>query len=281
LPKVKIMADSTSDLSEDLIKKYDIEIVPLHINLGGKLFLDGIEISGKEIVSYVQRTGELPGTVACSIDMLRSRFEEWTSKGYEIVCHTISSEMSCTYQNAKIASEGLEGVYVIDTRSLTTGVGILTLHSAALAEQGLGAKEIAQATQSVISKVSASFVIENLDYMKKGGRCSGATALGANLLKIKPMIYVEDGAMKVGHKFRGTFQKVLEEYVDLQLKGRDDINTDFIFISHSPTSPELVEIVRERVRKNLDFKNIIETEAGGTVTSHCGENTIGIIFMLK
>lgn len=282
MANVKILSDSTCDLSKELIEKYDIGILPLYVNLAGQVYKDnGIDINSQIIYDYVEKTGILPGTIGVSVEDFKTEFEKWRSLGYEVVCHTISSDMSCSFQNAKIAADGMDGVYVVDTRSLSTGVGLLVLNSAELAEQGLDAKTIAEKTQTLTSKVSATFVIDTLDYIKKGGRCSTVVALGANLLKIKPMIVVEDGKMKVGRKYRGLLSKVLETYVEDQLDGRDDIRPQRIFITHTGCSPEIVNSVREKIKSHMHFDEIIETNAGATITSHSGPNTLGILFIEK
>lgn len=281
MPPVKILSDSTCDLSPELIHKYEVEIIPLYINLGGEVIKDGIGVSPLDIYRYVGRSGVLPGTIASSVEDFRQAFEAWLEKGYEVVCHTISSDMSCTYQNACIAAEGLEGVYVIDSRNLSTGIGHVVINSAILARRGLPAAEIYKAQQELTPKVRASFVIETLDYLRKGGRCSSLALLGANLLKIKPSIVVEDGNMHLGRKYRGVLQKVIEEYVDDQLEGRSDIRKERIFITHTGCSKEIVDTVRERIAKHMQFDEVIETIAGCTITSHCGPNTLGILFIVE
>lgn len=282
MAKVKILSDSTCDLSKEFIEKYDIGILPLYVNLAGKVFKDnGVDINSQVIYDFVKKTGVLPGTIGVTAEDFKTEFEKWHNLGYDVICHTISSDMSCSFQNAKIAADGMDGVWVIDTRSLSTGVGHLVLNSAELALSGLEASEIAKRTQDLVPKVSATFIIDTLDYMKKGGRCSTVTALGANLLKIKPMIVVDNGNMKVARKFRGLLPKVLDDYVDAQLEGRSDIRTHRIFITHTGCSPELVNAVRKRIEKHLHFDEIIETHAGATVTSHSGPNTLGILFIEK
>lgn len=282
MANVKILSDSTCDLSKELVEKYDIGILPLYVNLADKVYKDnGVDINSQMIYDYVKKTGVLPSTIGVSIEDFKTEFEKWRNLGYEVVCHTISSDMSCSFQNAKIAASEMDGVYVVDTRTLTTGVGHLVLNSAELAKQGYDAKTIAEKTQALTSKVDASFILDNLDYIKKGGRCSSVVALGANLLKIKPMIAVEDGKMRVARKYRGLLSKVLETYVDDQLEGRDDIRPERIFITHTGCSPEIVNGVIERIKSHMHFDEIIVTNAGATVTSHSGPNTLGIIFMTK
>jgi DegV family protein with EDD domain len=279
--KIKIIADSTCDLSPELLKKYDIEIVYLFINLGDEIFRDTIDVSPQNIYDYVQKTKILPGTVAPSIADFKDKFEKYTKEDYKIICFTISSEMSSTYQNACIAAQEVGGVHVVDTRNLSSGGGHIVLNAALMAQSGMDVLDIVSQLRAMTSKVRASFILDNLDYMRKGGRCSTIAALGANLLKIKPTIVVENGNMRVGSKFRGTLQKVLEDYVDMQLTGRSDIRTDRIFITHTGCSKEIVDSVKARIAEHIIFDEVIETIAGGTVTSHCGPNTLGILFIEK
>lgn len=281
MPNVKIIADSVCDLSKELIEQYDISLLPLYVNLGDKSFKDAGELSSEDIFEYVAKTKVLPTTTAASIGDYAEVFQRYRAEGCEVVCIDISSEFSCTVQNAKIAAEEVGGVYVVDSRNLSTGEGHVVLRAAILAQQGTNAPDIVRELEDMIPKVRASFILDNLDYMKKGGRCSSVAVLGANLLKIKPTILVEDGKMRVGHKFRGPLNKVLEEYVDMQLAGRSDIRDDIIFLTHTGNTPEQLELVRKTIEKNMHFKQIIETRAGATVTSHCGPFTLGVLYVLK
>lgn len=282
MPKIKILSDSTCDLPKEVREKYEIGILPLFVNLGGKVYKDdGEDITPQMIFDYVDKTGILPGTIGVSVNDFRREFEKWHDMGYQIICHTISSDLSCSYHNAVLASEGLDNVWVVDTRSLCCGVGLLVLNSAKLAAKGLEPDEIVENTKAMSSKVSCTFVVDTIDYLKKGGRCSTVAALGANLFKIKPMIIMENGTMHVGNKFRGLQSKVLTEYVDKLLEGRKDIDTSRIILVSVGTTPETVELVRDRIKKRKHFDEIIEATAGATITSHCGPNTVGIMFFEK
>jgi DegV family protein with EDD domain len=282
MAKIKILSDSTCDLPKELIEKYDIGILPLYVNLGGEVFKDnGVDVNYQIIYDYVDKTGVLPGTIGVPEDDFRIEFTKWRDQGYEVICHFISSDMSCGFQNARIAADGMDGIWLIDSRSLSTGISHLIVNSAIMARQGMEAKDIVKEIEKLPPKISASFILDTLDYLKKGGRCSTIAVLGANLFKIKPMIVIEDGRMKVGHKFRGPLKKVLEDYVDMQLAGRDDIRTDRIFITHSGCSSEILNAVSERIKKNINFNEIIFASTGATVTSHCGQNTLGILFLKK
>jgi DegV family protein with EDD domain len=282
MAKIKILSDSTCDLPKELIEKYDIGILPLYVNLGGEVFKDnGVDVNYHIIYDYVDKTGVLPGTIGVPEEDFRVEFTKWREQGYEVICHFISSDMSCGFQNARIAADGMDGIWLIDSRSLSTGISHLIVNSAIMARQGMEAKDIVKEIENLPPKISASFILDTLDYLKKGGRCSTIAVLGANLFKIKPMIVIEDGRMKVGHKFRGPLKKVLEDYVDMQLAGHDDIRTDRIFITHSGCSSEILNAVSERIKKNINFNEIIFASTGATVTSHCGQNTLGILFLKK
>lgn len=281
MSKIKIVADSTCDLSPQILEAHGIELVHLYINLGDRQVKDLTETNSKQLIDYVSKSGVLPGTMAPSIEDFKTVFEKWRAEGYEIICITISADMSSTFQNAKIAGDEVGGVYTVDSRNLSTGNGHIVLNAALMAESGLNAAEIVKNLEELTPKVRSSFILDTLAYMKKGGRCSTVAALGANLLKIKPEIVVRDGKMVVGHKYRGTLKKVLGEYVDAQLNGRSDIRTDRIFVTHSEIDSELVEYVRQKIAENIAFGEIIETAAGGTITSHCGPNTIGILYLVK
>lgn len=279
--KIKIIADSTCDLSPELIKKYDIEIVYLYINLGDEISRDTIDVSPTDIFNCVQKTKVLPGTVAPSIADFKDAFEKYSKDEFDIICFTISSLMSSTYQNACIAAGEVGGVSVVDTCNLSTGGGHIVLNAALMARNGIDASSIVSQMRAMASKVRASFILDNLDYIRKGGRCSTIAALGANLLKIKPTILVEDGKMRVGNKYRGAFQKVLEDYVDVQLANKNNIRTERIFITHTGCSKEIVDAVKARIAQQIIFDEVIETIAGSSITSHCGPNTLGILFVEK
>lgn len=281
MSKIKIISDSTCDLSPDIIEKHGISIVPLYINLGGKALRDIEEVTPEDIFDFVGKTGTLPGTIACSAEDYKNEFGKWRKEGYEIICCTISGEMSSSFQNAGIAAAEVGGTWVVDSRNLSTGVGHIVLNAALMAESGMEAPDIVSALNALVPKVRSSFILGDLEYMKKGGRCSGAAALGANLLKIKPAIIVENGVMKLGRKYRGPLDKVLADYVEMQLKGKSNIRPERIFITHTGCEKRIVDIVRKKIAENYKFDEVIETRASGTITSHCGKNTLGILFIEK
>lgn len=280
--KIKITSDSTCDLSPELIKKYDIDIVPLYVGLGEDIKKDGVEATPEDIYSFVDKTGVLPKTSAPNLGDFSEVFEKYTKDGYEVVHFNISADFSSSYATACLAAAETGGVRVVDTRNLSTGSGLVVLHACEMAQNGATAEEIAKECAELTGRVEASFVVDSIDYLHKGGRCSSVAALGANLLKLKPCIEVLDGKMKSAKKYRGLIDRVIINYVTDRLLGRDDIDKHRIFITHTKCSKKIVEEVRDKINElSPGFDEILETNAGCTITSHCGPYTLGILFIRK
>jgi DegV family protein with EDD domain len=280
--KVKIISDSTSDLSPELYAKYDIAVIPLPVTLGTDSYLDRVSVTPEDLYNYYNTTKKLPKTAAPAAFTYREEMEKWTSQGYAVICFTIGSGFSVSNTNARMAAEDLEDVYVIDPKNLSTGIGLLILEAAELAAAGMPAKEIAAQVEEMVDKVEASFIINNLEFLWKGGRCSGVAALGANVLRLKPCIEVVDGKMSVGKKYRGNLSACLKSYVKDRLADRTDIDTSRLFITHSGMDqPELVPAVWEAVEQYQHFDEVHFTHANCTVCTHCGPNTLGILFLRK
>ncbi len=278
---IKITADSTCDLSDELINENNVEIFPLYIVKGDETYKDRLEISTDDIFSYYDQTKKLCSTSAVSEFDYEQRFKI-LSKEYDAVIHLgMSSELSASCQNAKIAAENFDNVYIIDSQSLTTGHGFMVLKAAQMAANGCGTEDIINAVEEMKPKIEASFLIETLEYLAKGGRCSSVAALGANLLHLKPCIDVVDGKMRVSKKYKGCMEKCLHEYVLDRLKNCCDLDTERIFITYPDYREASVDTVVEAIKECADFKNITQTVASGTVASHCGPGTLGIIFMHK
>ena len=277
--KVVITSDSTTDLGKELIDRFQISILPLGISLGGKSYTDGIDIDADMIYDVYNKTGELPKTAAANINDSIAFFKQFTDQGLELVHFTISSDMSSTYQNSVLAAEELEGVHVVDTRNLSTGGGLLVLAAAEMAEAGEDAETIVAKCEEIRERVSASFVIDNLEFLYKGGRCSSVAMLGANLLKLKPCIVVKDGKMSVAKKYRGDFHKVLLQYIEDQVRDGSGIEKHRIFITHAGCDQEIVDDCISKLKSLADFEEIDVTRAGCTVSSHCGRNTLGVLFI--
>jgi len=279
--RIIISSDSTCDLSRELVERYQIRILPLGVTLGDESYRDGVDVTPDDIYAYHAKTGQLPKTSAINIAENSEFFAELTRDGSAVVHFTISSSMSATYNNARLAAEEFEDVYVIDSKNLSTGNGLLVIAAAEMARQGMSAKEIAEKVSELADCVDASFVVDNLEYLAKGGRCSSVAAFGANLLQLKPCIAVKGGAMGVGKKYRGKFGKVLLEYVAERLADGGDIDLDRVFVTHAGCEPEVVESVVEAVKNTLPFKEVFVTRAGCTISSHCGANTLGVLFVRK
>ena len=280
--KVKITSDSTCDLSQEMIDQYDIGILPLLITFGEKTFRDGVDAMPEDIYRFVEETGTLPKTCALNTTEYEEFFRSWTDQGFALVHFCIGSKFSSTCQNAQIAAADMENVYVMDSGNLSAGQGLLVLRAAELQKDGLSAKEIFEICNDLSPYVDASFVLDDLEYLVKGGRCSGAAAFGANLLKLKPCIEVRSGAMEPAKKYRGKIQNVILDYVTDRLSGRNDLDKSRIFITHTRCDPEWVEAARKRVMELVpDFSEILETTAGATVTTHCGPSTLGVLYIRK
>ena len=276
-----ITSDSTTDLSRELRERYNVSVMPLKITLGDKIYTDGVDITPDDIYVHHDKTGELPKTSATNVGDCLEFFKPFTDAGKTVIHFTISSEMSSTYNNACLAAEELGNVYVIDTKNLSTGGGLLVVAAAEMLNSGLSAKETVEKTRALVPCVDASFVIDSLEYLYKGGRCSALAMFGANLLKLKPCIQVKDGKMDVAQKYRGKFSEVLKQYVKDKISDYSDIELDRVFITHAGCDPELVNEIVELVRKEVPFKEVFMTRAGCTVSSHCGANTLGVLFIRK
>ncbi|MBQ6426664.1 MAG: DegV family protein [Clostridia bacterium] len=278
--KVKITTDSTCDLSPELLEKYDLDMISLGVTLGDRSGKDGTDITPQDIYAFVDRTGKLPKTSAVNEAEYLTFFGKWLEQGYAVVHFCISSDFSSCYQNACMAAEELENVYVVDSRNLSTGQGLSVLHAAELAAEGKSAEEIYEDCRTYTDLVEASFVLDKLDYLYKGGRCSALARFGANLMHLKPCIEVIRGKMEPTKKYRGALDKVTLEYVTDKLSGRTDLDHTRIFITHTTASPELIRKVEARINELAPgFKEILITNAGSTITSHCGPNTLGILFV--
>lgn len=279
--KIKVLSDSTCDLPQELVNKYDITIVPLTVVKNGEQFSDGVTITPAEIFAHVAAGGSLCSTAALNSDEYAQYFSKFASD-YDGVIHiNISSEFSCSYQNACIAAEDFTNVRVIDSRNLSTGQGLVVLQACRLADQCESIDELAEKLNAFTGKVEASFLLDRLEYMVKGGRCSSAAALGANLLNLKPCIEVKDGKMSVVKKYRGNYSKCLAAYVKDRLANRDDLTKETLFVTRTPVSDECLQAVADAVDQYNDFDETFWNEAGCTVSCHCGPGTLGVLFVRK
>lgn len=276
---IKLTADSTCDLSDALIKKLDLDIIRLYVSLGEKIYRDGYDINPDIIFDFVSKQKILPKTAAPSPKDYIKMFSKYSKTSDAIIHFNISSEMSASNQNACIAAQNFENVYIIDSLSLSTGTSLLILKADELIKEGKAAKEIVAALEDLKAKVQASFVVDTLEYLHKGGRCSGLARLGATVFKIHPMLLVKNGNITVYKKLRGKISLVYMNYIETLRKNYPDPELKNVFLTHSGCSKETLAAIKKKVSELYKFENIFETVAGCTITSHCGKGTLGLIFI--
>ncbi|MBR4991070.1 MAG: DegV family protein [Oscillospiraceae bacterium] len=279
--KIKILSDSTCDLPAQLLEKYNISLVPLTVVKDGKEYKDGITITPANIFEHVAAGGELCSTSAANIGEYTDIFEKYAGE-YDAVIHiNLGSGFSTCYQSACLAAEEFDNVRVIDSKNLTAGQGFVVLKACELAETMDDLDAIVEELNAFTEKVEVSFVVDKLDYLVKGGRCSSAAALGANLLGLKPCIEVKDGKMSVVKKYRGNYAKCLTTYVKEHLEGREDIDRSKLFVIQTVVSEECYNGVLEAVNTYGNFETVYESTAGCTISCHCGPGTLGILLVRK
>lgn len=279
--KIKISSDSTCDLSQDLLEKYNISILPLTVVMGGEAYRDSITIKPADIFAHVASGGDFCSTTAINVTEYEEFFSNIT-KEYDAVIHiNIGSSFSCCHQNAKLAAEDMDNVLVVDSQNLSTGQGLVVLKACELAEECSSLAEIKAKLEDFVPRVEASFLLDQLGYMVKGGRCSSVVALGANLLSLKPCIEVKDGKMSVVKKYRGNYTKCIVNYIKDRITNRDDLEKHTLFVTNTPVSAECMSAVQDAVAECADFENIYWTNAGCTVSCHCGPGTLGVLFVRK
>ena len=277
--RIKILSDSTCDLSRELLTDHDITLMPLTVIKNDEQFQDNVTITPAEIFAHVAAGGALCSTTAVSIGEYQDFFAPFAAE-YEGVVHiNLGSGFSSTHQNACLAAEEYDNVVAIDSKNLSTGQGLVVLKACELAKTAESLEQLKQELDAFTAKVEASFLVDKLDYLVKGGRCSSAAALGANLLNLKPCIEVRDGKMSVVKKYRGNYAKCLATYVKDRLSGREDLDKDILFITQTKVSDECYAAVKEAVAAYGNFTNVYETLAGCTVSCHCGPGTLGIMFV--
>ena len=282
MPKTAIIADSTCDLSEELLERYQVTIVPLHIRLGDAEYRDGADITPAEIFAWADEHKTTPKTSAVSVEDVISALENVLQDADEAVCFCISESMSASGEMMRVAAAEMgvsDRVFVINSQNLSTGIGLQVIEAAIAAQQGKSGAEIAAEIETVIPKVRASFVVDTLTYLHRGGRCSGLTAMAGSALKLHPMITVTNGAMSAGKKYRGKMDKVIMDYVEDLIPQIETARPERIFVTHSGCDAQIVAKVRERLERTGRFAEILETIAGGVVSSHCGPGTLGVLFI--
>ena len=284
MKKVRIFADSTCDLTKDLVEKYNIEILPLYITIGDRTGKDGVEITREEIFEWADRNNDTPKTSALTPEDAYNAIKGCKDRGEEGVFIGISEDMSCTCNVMRLEADELEysdKFHVINSMNLSTGIGHLVVNAAIMADQGKSAEEIVSEIENLRLKVKSSFVIDTLTYLYRGGRCSAVTALLANTLKIKPKIIVDNGKMDVGGKYRGNISLVVKKYVNEMEQQLLKARKERVFITHPDMDPDVINTIREYLKGLNYFDEIIETRAGGVISSHCGPSTVGVLYMEK
>ena len=279
--KVKIVADSTCDLNSDLLERYGIETIALPVNLGDKACLDGIDVHTPDLFAYYNETGKLPTTSAPTPAYYEDFYQKWTGEGFEVVHLSISGEMTVTPNIARMAAENFPDVYPVDSRNVSSGMGMLAVYAAELRDQGLSAAEIADKVREQSKKVRTAFVISTLLYMYKGGRCTGVQMLGANLLNLKPCIEVQDGKMGVTKKYRGNLESVVCQMITDKLTNGEKLNPSRIMIAHYDAGDKVLAAAQKKIRELAPFQEIDINDTGCSVSVHCGPGTLGIIYMVQ
>ena len=279
---IKILSDSTCDLSPELVKKYDIGIIPLYVRLGDKEFLDGVDITPDDIYKWSDETEKTPGTAAPSVTDIIDALHKYDADDF--IIFTISASMSACYSNCMLAAEELgmeEHIHVINSQNLSTGIGLLIIEAAQMAENGKSAAEVVDYIEKLRPQVRASFVVDTLTYLYRGGRCSGIAAYFGNALKLHPRIAVVGGGMRPENKYRGLAKKYISDYVKDMEDALMSAKTERVFITHSGCDEEIVLMVRQYLTELGRFDEILETRAGSVVSSHCGPGTLGVLFIIE
>jgi len=278
---IKITSDSTCDLSKELLEKYDISLVPLYIIKNGKVYKDGVDINPGDIFDYVGKTGDYCTTAPVTTFDYIQFFERYAPK-YDAVIHiTLGSGFSLCNANANAAAKVFGNVFVIDSKNLSSGQGHVVVEAARLAAEGMAPDAIRRTLDDVADRVETSFLIDRLDYIYMGGRCSLAAALGANILHLRTCVEVSGGMMQVTKKYRGAFENAIYSYVRDKLQGRNDIDPRRIFVTHTAVSPKAVKTAIAAIGRAAGFREVIETHAGCTISCHCGPGTLGVLFVRK
>lgn len=278
--KIKIIIDSTCDIEPELIEKYDIGVIPHPVSLGDEMHLDMVDVTPDDIYEFVGKTNVLAKTSAINIPSYSDFWKPFIDEGYDIINFHIGSGFSSTYNNAVVASENYPGrVHLIDSENLSSGIALLVLIACEGREKGLSIEEIVAEIKEAIPKVRSSFLVGNIDYLYKGGRCSGLAAFGANLLKLKPCIEVIDNAMIPGKKYRGKDIDAFAAYAETKLKDKEHLRKNHVFITHSGIDQKIVDTVYEKVKELQDFENIHFCRASCTISTHCGYGTLGVLFI--
>ncbi len=279
---IRVVADSTCDLSPELVKRYGITILPLHVLLGDDEYRDGVDITADEIYSWADANKATPKTSAPSVDDAIAVFKPFLEAGDEIIAFSISASMSASYEYLNMAADILDAadrVSVIDSANLSTGIGLLVIETAEMAASGMSRADIVSGIEELKPRVRASFVVDTLVYLHRGGRCSGVAAFAGTALKLHPKIMVTDGAMNPEKKYRGRYSNIVLDYARDMEEELKKAKPDRVFITDSSIDPAIRDSVRDYLKSLNVFTEILETRAGGVVSSHCGPGTLGVLFI--
>jgi DegV family protein with EDD domain len=278
--KIKITSDSTCDLTQELLQKFEVDAIPLMVTLGEETYLDGVDIKPKDIYEFFDKTGEVPKTGARSPEDFKEFFKKYTDQGYEVIHIGIGADLSGSFGYAKIAADELKGVYLVDSRTLSTGTGLLVMYASELAKSGkYTASQIVKKVEERSYHNQSSFIIEKLKFLYKGGRCSMLSMLGANILRLKPSIQVVDGKNKVGRKYMGNMTNCIQKYVEDTLNDFNTPDHTRVMLTYSTATQEMIDTAKTALEKYGKFKEILITQAGSVINSHCGQNTLGILYL--
>lgn len=282
MKKVKIISDSTCDLSKELIKDCDIEIVPLYVNFEEESYLDGVDLNVEQMYDLVSKKKMLPKTAAPAPGAFVEVFQKYLDLGCEILYLGIGSKFSATYSSANVAKQTLESddIYLVDSLNLSSGTGLLLMKACKMVKEGLSAKEIQHKLEEIVPKVRSQFVIDTLEYLYKGGRLNALSALVGGMLRVKPIIKVRDGVMVVGKKGRGTIKNGINLMLNEVFQEKENIDNEFMMITHS-LADEASSYIKEQIKDEIEVKNLYDTKAGCVISSHCGKGTIGVLYILK
>lgn len=280
MQNIILAADSACDIPAAFLTENEIAVLPYHISFGSEDYIDGVTITRSELYKKVEETGLLPKTTAIAPAVFSDFFSSLLQKGDAVIYFSLGSHFSSACQNAALAAAELENVFVVDTASLSSGEALVLLHAIALRKAGRTAAEIAEDCRDYTARCNVSFVLDRLDYMHRGGRCSGVAALGANLLGIKPSLGITDGALGLEKKYRGKLRIVVSKYIRERLEGVT-VMPDYVFVTDAGVDPEVREAACETLRELGLFKEIYQTDAGCVIASHCGPGTLGILFVTQ
>ncbi len=279
--KIILTTESTCDLPNEILQKYDIRVIPLKIILGDEEYADGVNITCEDIYHCVEEKNIFPKTAALTQEEYYEFFKKNLADGDALIHFGLSGKISRTCESAMMAAEKIENVYCVDSCALSTGVALQILHAYDMAKEGYSVKEVYEEALKVAQKIQVSFVIKDLDYLYKGGRCSSVSNFFGKMLKIHPEIIMPKGAMTVGKKYKGAFPAVVDKYINDKMTAYPEVEKKRAFVTHTKCDPELVAATVEKVKSYNIFDEVLETTAGCTISSHCGPNTLGVLFITK